>query len=434
MRGERPFAMLSTDMSDITVRTLKCGATMIVERMSSVRSAAISCAFPGGSAHDPEDAQGRATMWAELLLRGAGGLSSREQADAFDRLGVSRSADLGAYTMRVAAGLLGTRVLATLPLLIDMILRPSMEDDAIGPCRDLALQAIASLNDDPQERASHLVRERHYQTPLNRSGLGTIEGLNGLTAQRLREDWGSVVKPVGKGSVGNVGGAIFAVAGAVELEPVIALVNRLTEGWAGEVAEPKSVGFPPRGYAHADDPSNQVQILLLHDAPPEPHPDSILEKVIANVLSGGMAGRLFTEVREKRGLCYSVSAGYRGEREFGSVSAYVGTTPDKAQESLDVLHEQLVRLGTAAGAVTAEEFQRAIVSMKSSVVFSGESTGARAASLASDYRRLGKARSLEEITAEVEALTLDRVNEYLSRRSMGRVTIQTLGPKALKAP
>jgi predicted Zn-dependent peptidase len=412
-------------MSDITVHTLTCGAALIVERMTGVRSAAASMMIPGGSACDPADAQGRGTLWVELLLRGSASLSSREQADAFDRLGVSRSTDLGAYTVRIAAGLLGQNAHAALPLLMDMVLRPRMDDEAVEPCRDLAIQAIESLKDDPQERASHLARERHFPSPINRSGLGTPEGLAGLTGERLRSDWHATA--LAKGS-------ILAFAGDLDARSLIDQLETITSGWSGTAFEPPTEPRAQRGYGHAPDPSNQVQIIVLHDAPPESHPDSILEKVVVNVLSGGMAGRLFTEVREKRALCYSVSAGYRGDRDFGSLSAYVGTTPEKAQESLDVLFAQLAHLRTPEGQITVDEFRRAIIGMKSSLVFSGESSGARAASLASDFRRLGRPRSLDEIAAQVDAVTLDQVNAYLARRVMGRVTIQTLGPTELTPP
>jgi predicted Zn-dependent peptidase len=172
----------------------------------------------------------------------------------------------------------------------------------------------------------------------------------------------------------------------------------------------------------------------MHDAPTESHPDSLLEKIVMTVLSGGMAGRLFTEVREKRALCYSVNASYSGDKDHGTVSAYVGTSPDRAQESLNVLYEELMKLRTPEGAVTPDEFSRAVVQMKSSLVFSGESTAARAVSLAYDYRRLGHARSLEELAVAIDAVTLDQLNDYVRRRAMGRLTIQTLGPAPLTPP
>src|SRR5262249_20562126 len=134
------------------------------------------------------------------------------------------------------------------------------------------------------------------------------------------------------------------------------------------------------------------------------------------------------------GLCYSVSAGYKGDRDFGGVTAYVGTTPQRAQESLDVLLAELRRIQNEAGAVTKEEFSRAIVGMKSRLVFSGESSAARALAIGADFFRLGRCRTLEELSREVDAVTLERVNEYLGRRQLGRTTIQTVGPAPLTPP
>jgi predicted Zn-dependent peptidase len=156
-----------------------------------------------------------------------------------------------------------------------------------------------------------------------------------------------------------------------------------------------------------------------------------MEKIVVQVLSGGMAGRLFSEVREKRGLCYAVSAGYRGEREFGTVTAYVGTTPERADEALRVLRAELDRINSPEGRITQDEFERAVIGMKSSLIFSGESTSARAAALATDQRRLGHPRTLEDVARQIDDVTLDRVHAYLARRGLGRMTIQTLGPKAL---
>jgi predicted Zn-dependent peptidase len=145
-----------------------------------------------------------------------------------------------------------------------------------------------------------------------------------------------------------------------------------------------------------------------------------------------MSGRLFTEVREKRGLCYSVSAGYSSGREFGSVTGYVGTTPERAQESLSVLLAEMDRINRSG--IEESELRRAVIGMKSRLVFSGESTGARAAALASDQHRLGRPRSLAELADEIDRVTLEQVNNYLRSRTMGRVTIQTLGPVALVDP
>ena len=158
-----------------------------------------------------------------------------------------------------------------------------------------------------------------------------------------------------------------------------------------------------------------------------------MEKVVISVL-GGMSGRLFTEVREKRGLCYSVSAGYWGGKLFGAVEAYVGTALYWCEQSLDVLVAELERVNAAAGKITQNEFDRAIVGMKSRLV----SAGSRRRGVRRCWRRTctgwGVLGAWMEIVREIDAVTLDKVNAYLSSRKLGRLTIQTLGPAALTPP
>lgn len=412
-------------MTRIVTRTLACGMPLLVEQNPGVRSAGITWLLPAGSAAEPVDRQGLAALWAELLFRGAGERTSRQHADEMDRLGVNRSSEVMTYHLRLGATMVGDRLLDALPLIVDMVRRPRFDADAIEPARDLALQAIESLQDDPQERAVLGARLRHFPAPLNRSSLGTVAGLRAATRDDIVGRWHALARP---------GRSIFAAAGAVDPDALAKRLDELLAGWEGTTDEPAVTGEPERGYAHDAEETNQVQIVVMHDAPPEPHPASMNEKMVLSVLSGGMAGRLFTEVREKRGLCYSVSASYSAGRDRGSVLGYVGTTPERAQQSLDVLMEELRRVNTPDGAIDAEELERAKVGMKSRLVFSGESTSARAAALALDQHRLGRPRSLEELAARVDAVTLEDVNAHLRTRVLGPLTIQTVGPAALTPP
>lgn len=411
----------------ISTTTLRCGLPLIVERIEGVRSVGICWLVPGGDAHDPKNAQGRAAMWSELLMRGSGALDSRAQADAFDRTGASRSVENGRNFLRIGATALGNRLADVAPLLADMVLDPRFDDAAVEASRELCVQALASLDDDPQERAMLAARERHHPEPLNRSGYGTEEDLLRITPDELRAGWRAAASPRG---------SILALAGDVDPDAAASLFDGLLARWSGPSAELALGAAPPRGYAHATEDSNQVQVIVVHDAPREDQPDAALERVLNSALSGGMSGRLFSEVREKRGLCYSVSAGYAAGKEFGAVTAYVGTTPERAQQSLDVLWAELLRVADAGngGPVTPEEFARAVAGMKSRLVFSGESTNARARALAFDQHRIGRPRSLDELAAEVDAVTLARLHDYQRRRQMGRVTVQTLGPAALTPP
>jgi len=411
-------------MGEIHHHDIDDGLELVIEPIEGVRSVGLTWLIPAGSIFEPEDRQGLGAMWSELLLRGAGDMDSRAQADAFDRLGVNRGVSNGRNFLTISATMLGERLDDALGPIVDMVRCPRFDPGSIEPVRTLAQQSLASLADDPHERAVVEARRHHFKSPLNRSGLGTTEGLASITREDIAECWSRHAVP---------GGSILAIAGMVDPEMVGHRLRGLLAGWAGGSPVPQLKARGVRGVHHELDETNQVQIVVVHDAPAEHDEESILERVLGAVLSGGMSGRLFTEVRERRGLCYAVSSAYAASRDYGSVTAYVGTTPDRAQQSLDVLLGELERIGTGAGAVTEDEFARAILGLKSRVVFSGESTGARASSLASDVFRLGRARSLDEMTRAIDAVTLDALNAYASKRSLGRMTIQTLGPSALAA-
>lgn len=414
----------------ITTTTLPSGLTILAEPIPGVGSAAITWLLPVGSSRDPESKQGLAAITAELLLRGSSSLDARQQADAFDNLGASRNASVETFHHPLSLTTLGARLPDALPLFIDMALAPRFAPESLETSRELCLQAVHSLKDDPQDRVMLNLRANHAPTPVNRSSLGTIEGLTKTTLDDIKSHWQATALPAG-----GVGGAILAAAGDIDPDALAKQLESLTSSWSGTSPEVSwDTSATTRGYHHEQDDTNQVHIALAYDAPAEPDQDCWLERVTTAILSGGMSCRLFTEVREKRSLCYSVWASYSGSQKYGRATAYVGTTPERAQESLDVLTEQLQRINTPEGRVTQSEFDRAVVGLKSRLVMAGESTSARASALARDHFKLGKARSLEDLTAQLEAVTLDKLNDYLSRRSLGTTTIATIGPAPLNLP
>jgi len=406
-------------------RTLRCGMPLAIERITGVRSVGVCWLVSGGTAREPSEKEGLSAMWSELLFRGAGDLDSRGHADALDTLGVSRGGSPQSRFMRLSVTLLGDELEAALPLVVDMVRRPRMDEKSIEPVRDLSMQALDGLEDEPQERVMLALRARHEPSPFNRSSYGTREGLKSIQRSDLMREWQRVARP---------GSSIIAVAGDCDPAKVERRLNELLEGWEGSCPEPEEEGTAERGYEHITDQTNQVHLAIGYDAPKEADPESALERVAIAALSGGMSGRLFTEVREKRSLCYSVHASYRPTRDLGRVLAYAGTTPERAQETLDVLHGELTRIMGPKGGIDDSEFQRAVTGLKSRIVLRGESTGARAAALAGDQHTIGRPRSLEELAERIDAVTLDNVNNYLRERSVGKTTIVTIGPDPLKPP
>ncbi|MFK7790475.1 MAG: M16 family metallopeptidase, partial [Phycisphaeraceae bacterium] len=357
-------------MPEIYTHTFSNGLNLVAEPMPGVRSLAMSLLTPAGVARQPEAKQGVAPLLAELLTRGAGGQASRDFNEALDTLGVHRSASAGNQHLRIGATLVGEHLDAALPLLLSQALSPNFDEHEFEPSRDLCLQEIAALDDDPQRRAMIALRQNHFPEPLGRPSDGVAEDLKAMTLDDVRDYWQAGVVP---------GGSILSFAGQLDWDTLRDTVEQLTADWTGSADDVAVTKDGPRGYTHLDAETEQVHIGLAYDAPADPDEESMLQRAAVSVLSGGMSSRLFTEVREKRGLCYSVSASYRAQKQHGLVTNYVGTTPERAQESLDVLHEQLIAI--QAGDVTQDEFDRARIGLKSRVIFSGESTDARAAAM-----------------------------------------------------
>ena len=410
-------------MTDIRVHSFDSGLVLATERNRSVASAAVSIKLPLGSARDPHDRVGAAAILEELLLRGSRSMTSREQSDAFDALGVSRSTSTTTFHTTIHATALGDRLDEAIPLLADMVRAPRLADDGFEASRELCLSAARAIAEDPQELVTIKLREHHAPSPLNRSHLGTIDGLENCDAAHLREHYAAFAAP---------GGCIIAVAGDIEHDRVRDRVGGCLDDWsvAGNAA-PTADAEPRRGYHHVDQDTNQTHVAVAYDAPAERDDRAVLERLAVAVLSGGMSGRLFTEVREKRGLCYAVQASYSTSKDFGRTTAYVGSTPDRAQESFDVLFDEIRGLGVRDGAVTPDEFRRAKTGLKSRLVMSGESTRARAQALGNDLFRIGRARSLDEVGSAIDGVSLDELNGYLADRSFGEVTIVSVGPAPL---
>lgn len=392
---------------------------LIGEPVATAKSLAMTLLVPGGLVCEPTSQLGVGGMLAEIVCRGAAGLSAREHTEALDQLGIQRGTSVETRHLRLGATMISQNRSEALPLLLDMIRRPNFDEQAMEPSRALALQAIDALADEPQQRVMLQLKENHYPQPLNRSPLGDREHLQNLTLEQVRQYWQRTCVP---------GGAILSFAGDFDWNELRSEVLELLGDWSGECEEPTPASQATRGYQHLEADTSQVHIGLAYDAVSEPDDNSILQRAATAVLSGGMSGRLFTEVREKRGLCYAVYASYAGQRDRGLIMGYAGTTTPRAQETLDVMVQELRRLSQG---VTESEFQRAIVGMKSRLVMQGESTSARANALAHDQYVMGRPRSLDELAQRVDSVTLDKLNAFVSANPPGDMTIVTIGPNAL---
>lgn len=188
---------------------------------------------------------------------------------------------------------------------------------------------------------------------------------------------------------------------------------------------PRTVG----SYYHLDKESAQVQIALAYPSVSLSDPDYYAARVAIGVLSGGMAGRLFVEVREKLGLVYRVGASLSAARGRGAVFASAGTTPENAQQTLDVMLREL--RGVVNG-VTDDELKRSIVELKASLIMQSEFSSVRAGALVSDWWNIGRLRPLAEIRAAIEGVTSAAIVSHLQRYPVSPISIVTLGSKKVE--
>ncbi len=400
--------------------TFPNGFTLLAEPMPHVQSSAFTFLIPGGVAFEPNDRLGSASMLTDWLTRGAGDRNSRQFLFALDDLGVSHSEGAQNYHISISAATLGKNLLAALKLFADAVRRPLLNPTELEPIRALSIQALQSLEDDPGSKVIHELRRRHFLDPWGRSAIGTLEGVQATTSDDLQAHHQRL----------SPQGAILGVAGAIDWEQLRSEVKELFEDWnEPKLVEPKETPTgPPRD--HITQETQQTQIALAFPSVTVEDPAYYDAIAATSILGGSTSSRLFTEVREKRGLCYSVYSTHQVARDRGAILCYVGTSNERAQEGLEVTLEELQKL--KAGGVTVDELEMMRAGLKSSLIMQQESSMSRSSSLATDWYRLGRVRSLEELSAALDGLTADGVSAYGSRLELDQMTLLTLGPNEMK--
>lgn len=402
--------------------TFPNGLTLLGEKMPGMQSAAMTLLVPSGSASDPIDRCGSSTILSDLILRGAGSRNSRQLTEYLDSLGLQRSSSIGVHHLRLGAAAIASRMLESLATYADIVQRPHLPADGFEAARDLALQALEGLEDDPRQKLLLKLREWHFPSPYGRNSMGRVEDLEKMTVELCRADFRQRF---------HADGSIIALAGNIDFQQIQDEVEKHFGAWNGRKQPADQLMPPPGNRHHETQKSEQTHIGIAYPSVSETDKDYYVVRLAIEVLSGGMAARLFTEVREKRGLCYAVWAGYTSLKGIGSVMGYSGTSNDRAQATLDCFLAELHRLSDG---VTQEELNRAKTGLKASTIMQGESTSARAGAIAHDFFTRGRIRTLDEIQAAIDSISLEQVNAYLKTHPPGPFTIVTVGPKPLKLP
>ncbi|MEM6469803.1 MAG: pitrilysin family protein [Planctomycetota bacterium] len=407
------------EISPITTHKLSSGMVVLVQPMPWLRTAAMTLALRGGIQHEQESECGLASMVCEMVQRGAGSYSSRDLVAVQDNLGIDRNCGVATATVSFGAAMPAASLSGAIDIYADIVRRPHLPADQLDDARMMMVQELRAIEDEPTQRVMRRVREMHYGPKLGRGNQGTMESLEAITNQDVQRFFRSRYQATG---------SILSIAGAVETEEVLALAEAAFGDWQSTNEEPSPEPEGQAGYEHLQAESNQTHIAFAFPRIPYGHPDYFRMRAGVGILSDGMSSRLFDRVREKRGLCYTVSASCHSLVNAGGVFGYAGTKPERAQETLDVTLHEIEHL---IDDLSDEELDRWKVRIESGLIMEQESSASRAGSLASDYFQLGRALSTDELSGQIEALTLDSVRDYWKAHPPGEYRIVTLGEQEL---
>jgi predicted Zn-dependent peptidase len=398
---------------------LKNGMVVLGEPMANVASAAFDFLLPCGASLLPKGCGGASEIIIDWIVRGAGDRDSRQLSDALDGLGLHRSSAVSSAHIMLGAAMEAGTLPPAMDLFADIILRPALKEDQFELSRQLALQELIGLDDDPRQKVMLKLQENFYPQPLGANVLGTAEELNALTPSRacdiIEQNF-------------NLPNATFAVAGKYDFDALCGQLENLFGAEKGKKQAGINIGRRQAQYAHEQRQGAQVHIGLMTPTARLSDENYYNARVAVSVLSGGMSARLFTEVREKRGLCYAVGATYHNLREMAGIACYAGSAPEKAQETLDVIISEFNRL---ADGISDDEIQRAKVGLKSALIMQSESSSARAGGIAMDYYFLGRVRPLDEIKNRIDETSADSVLTFLRNNRFREFTVVTIGPREL---
>jgi len=396
-------------MSERVVQ-LPSGLTIAVEPMISTRTAAIGVWVGVGARDEPRELAGISHFLEHLLFKGTESRSAIDISQAVDRVGgdinAFTSKEYTAYYCRLPARQSSTGI----ELLGDVLTSPALRDSDVESERQVILEELAMDDDSPED-----VVHREFGAavfgdhPLGRDTAGDRTSVRGLTADAVRSFYAE--RYVTENTV-------VAVAGAVDPDEVIDQVTKAFDGLPSGRAPvdrqaPPIEAMTPGNVVTIDDDTEQVHLVVGGRALHRLDPERDALDVANHVLGGGLSSRLFDEIRERRGLAYSVFSTAAAYADSGAWSVYAGTMPEHAAEVRELIGTEIDRL--VAHGITAEELEIAQGYLAGSYEMGLEDSGARMSRLGGQLTILGHLRSVEEQLDRWAAVSLDDVSRVIER-------------------
>jgi predicted Zn-dependent peptidase len=405
---------------NVFVHHLSNGMVVLGEPMPWLESVAFSMLLPAGTQNEPSNRLGLAGMTMEMCQRGAGAYSSREVVERLDFLGVDRSTSVTTFHTGMSMAAMSRVLEPTLEVAAAIILEPHFPDDELEEARQSGLLELASIDDDPAQKCFKELKRLRFGEVFGRSSLGSESGLTDTSLADCKAFHRKHYNP---------DRTILSLAGNFDWDRFLILAERLFGKWKGPAyVAPESVRSIA-GTVHLPHESQQTHIALAYDSVPYNDPQYYQGRGLVGILSDGMSSRLFAEVREKRGLVYSVSASSHSLHNCGSVLCYAGTTAPRAQETLEVTVKTIHSLGDG---IDPSELKRLKARVRTSLVMEQESSSSRSSQMAHDWAYLGRVPSRTELLQTIEALTCDSLLNHFKNHPPRHWSMVTIGPEPLE--
>jgi predicted Zn-dependent peptidase len=405
------------------ITTLDSGVRVVTERMPSVRSAALGFWIATGSVVERDEQAGTSHLLEHMLFRGSARFGSQEIDEIFDAMGAEINAGTDKEATSVYTRVLDRHLERAFDVIGDMVFHPRFGE--LETEREVVLEEIAMYEDDPQEKVFDVLGEAVFGAhPLGRPVIGTAAVVGAVTREQLSAFHAVRYRPRD---------IVIAAAGSVEHDAIVAMARELeaeSPGAGAETSEHGAASARPdfeRRVRFFEKDTEQFHFCLGGAGLAREDERRFALRVLEGVLGGTSSSRLFQEVRERRGLAYSVFCFSNLYAQTGEVGLYVGTRPDNLQEALAVIAAELQR--SVERPASAEELTRSRENLKGRVVLSMESTGARMSHLGSALLHEMPILSIDEVIERIDAVEMSDVEALAAELfAPQRLSVAAVGP------
>jgi predicted Zn-dependent peptidase len=421
--GRADLGALRRDRAVIRRSEHGSGMRLVSERMPWVRSATLGVWVTAGSRDEPPRIAGASHFLEHLLFKGTKSKTARQIAETFDAVG----GDLNAFTAKEHTAFYARVLDRDLPMavehLCDMLQHSLIRMADLDAERTVILEEINMHEDAPDELVHDLFMEWLWPgDPLGRPVLGTVDTISAMSRDQVRRFWKKHYVP---------GNFVVAAAGNLEHERLEELVTSFmdTDTPPGRGTVVRSQGLPPAPVTGAHvrrRDTEQAHICLGTAGLSRSDPRRFAYGVVNDAIGGGMSSRLFQEIREKRGLVYSVFSYHSMFAHTGAFVVYAGTAPSRAHEVLDLIVRELEDV--AEKGLTDQELDRAKSHMRGSLVLSVEDTSARMNRLGKSEIAHGEVITLDELLERIDAVTSDDAREVAEEVLTRPRSLTVIGP------